>query len=344
MKIVYHPYGSGDNMYTDIILEGLRKRKFEIIPLSDFFSNYRDIKIIHLNWYENIASLLNFLNKTTKLIIFKILGKKLVWTMHNKEPHENKKPSLQKIFRNLLIFFADKIIIHSWDSKEELLKKGRKIVNKISYLPHPDYIDVYGQIEEVNSKLANKTPLNLLFIGLVRPYKNLELLIDCVETLGDKVKLIIAGKPKNDEYAMILQKKAFSNKNIKLDLTFIEDKKLIKYLTDSDLVVLPYKMNSVLNSGTVLLSFSYGRSVICPNIGTINDISDKSAILNYSYTSEEDHKKKLISSMDKAVSLKQKSPTIFEDWGLQMKEHVRKYHDTDKVIDDLASLYYSISM
>lgn len=343
MKIVYHPYGSGDNMYTDIILEGLRKRKFEIIPLDDFFSNYRDVKIIHLNWYENIASLLNFLNKTTKLIVFKILGKKIVWTMHNKEPHDNKKPSLQKAFRNLLIFFADTIIIHSLDSKGELSKKGKKIIDKTFYLPHPDYIDVYGHTNGISSTVANKTSLNLVFVGLVRPYKNLELLIDCVSKFGDKVKLTIAGKPKDDEYANSIREKAGSNPNIELDLRFIEDNRLISYIQHSDLVVLPYKMNSVLNSGTVILSFSYGRSVICPNIGTINDIHDKSAILNYSYTSENDHKKNLIDAIDTAVRLKEKSPEIFEKWGLQMKEYIIKYHDTDTVIDELAGLYHNIA-
>lgn len=330
-------------MYTNIILKGLRKRKFEIIPLSTFFSNYRDVKIIHLNWYENIASTLNFLNKTSKLIVFKILGKKIVWTMHNKEPHENRKPSLQKAFRNLLIFFSDAIIIHSLDSKKELSKKGKKTIDKTFYLPHPDYIDVYGQINEIPSVVSNKTNLNLVFVGLVRPYKNLELLIDCVNIFGDKVKLVIAGKPKDDAYANSIREKAESNANITLDLKFIEDKILIKYIQDADLVILPYKINSVLNSGTVILSFSYGRSVICPNIGTINDIDDKSAILNYSYSRESHHEKKLIDVIDSAVRLKGHSPEVFKTWGLQMKDYIIKYHDSDTVIDELAKLYHRIA-
>lgn len=343
MKIVYHPYGSGDNKYTDIILEGLRKRKFEIIPLSAFSSNYRHVKIIHLNWYENIASPLNFLNKTSKLIVYKVLGKKIVWTMHNKEPHDNKKPSLQKAFRNLLIFFADAIVIHCLDSREELTRKGKKTLDKTFYLPHPDYIDVYGHAKERLSKVVDKDVLNLVFVGMVRPYKNLELLIDCINTFDDKVQLTIAGKPRDDQYANSIREKAGSNPNLKLDLRFIDDEQLISYIRDCDLVVLPYKMNSVLNSGTVILSFSYARSVICPNIGTINDIDDQSAILNYSYATEKEHKKKLTDAIGRAVGLKEKSPDIFEKWGLQMKEYIIKYHDTDTVIDELAVLYHNIS-
>jgi glycosyltransferase involved in cell wall biosynthesis len=118
---------------------------------------------------------------------------------------------------------------------------------------------------------------------------------------------------------------------------------LVKYLQDADLVVLPYKMGSVLNSGTVILSFSYGKSVICPNIGTINDIEDKSAILNYGYICEADHKKALTDTIDRAIFLKQKSPTIFKTWGLQMKKYILKNHNTEKVVDQLAGLYHDIT-
>jgi len=343
VKIVFHPFSSGDNKYTDIILEALRDRKFEIIPLDKLFSNFRDVKIIHLNWYENIASVLNFLNKTFKLLVWKLLGKKIVWTMHNKEPHENKNPSLQKAFRNLLIFLSDSIVIHSNESREELESKGKTVMDKVLYLPHPNYIDAYGDMDVKTTSLINQEPLNLLFIGMVRPYKNLELLMDCVATFGDKVKLIIAGKPKDSEYAKTIEEIASSQNNIELDLNFIEDDDLIKYVSATDLVVLPYNMNSVLNSGTVILSFSYGRSVICPNIGTINDIDDKSNLMNYTYTTQEEHKKELIRLIDRAIRLKQDSPKIFENWGTQMKDYIEKYHDPEDVANQLTSEYFSIS-
>ncbi|WP_149304356.1 glycosyltransferase family 4 protein [Pareuzebyella sediminis] len=343
MKIVYHPISGGENIYIDMIINGLKKRKFEVLPLSGFLSNFLEVKIIHLNWYENIGSLLNFLNKSTKLIVYKILGKKVLWTMHNKEPHENAHPFLQRVFTNLLIFLADKIIIHSWDTKKILAKKGRRIAEKTFYLPHPAYIDMYGSIHDRDVTKPKDPVLKLLFVGLVRPYKNLELLIDSVETIGKDVRLLIVGKPKNKEYAEEIRDKISNVPNIEHDLRFIENNELIEYLYDCDLVILPYKMDSVLNSGAVMLSFSYGKSVICPNIGTINDIKDKSALLNYTYSNEKEHKKILTQTIEKAVALKKISPKVFDEWGLQMKNYVEEFHDKEVIIDRLAKLYQEIA-
>ncbi len=340
MKIVFYPYVAKNNMYTNIILEGLREKGVEIVPINRFFSNYKEIQIIHLNWYENITGFMDFLKKSIKLLLFKVLGKKIFWTVHNKKPHDNENFFLQTTFMKLLTTVSDKIIIHSKISRNLFSNNSSKIIDKIVYLPHPEYIDVYGVLREKKNKTTQRYMLNLLFIGMVRQYKNLELLIDCVAEIKNDVELVIAGKPQDEEYVRKLKQLAGPNKNIKFHLAFLKDKEMINYIDECDLVVLPYNTESSLNSGTVILSFSYGKSVICPEIGTISDINDKSSLLTYSYQDNIEHKKILISLIKEAIALKNSTPTIFEKWGREMKDYVSIYHKKSQFIDNLVQFYY----
>src|SRR3546814_5363270 len=104
--------------------------------------------------------------------------------------------------------------------------------------------------------------LQLLFIGIVKPDKNLELLIDVVGTFGHRVQLIIAGKAIDESYQRKLADRAAGVGNVRLLPYFIPDNELTGLLGQTDAVVLPYDLASSLNSGTVVLAFSYKKTVI----------------------------------------------------------------------------------
>lgn len=334
MKIVLYPFIGETNKYIDFISTGLKNKGHEIVRINKFFSHYNSVKIIHFNWYEIIFSRSDFFKKVIKILLFRSLGKKIVFTIHNKLPHENHYATLQKIFFRFLSISSDKIIIHSEESK--LLFESEKIQRKIVYLPHPNYIDLYGPLK-INSSKIEDEPLKLLFIGQVRPYKNIELLIECCKSFESQINLTIAGKISDREYEAIIKKMA--NQKMILDLKFIDDGKLIEYLRKNDLVILPYDIKSSLNSGTVLLSFSYGRTVICPDIGTIKDIKDKRFILNYNYSNNEEHKDVLMQIIEKAIELHKHQHNIFDEWGSEMRQYAIKFHSQEYFINKLNNIY-----
>jgi len=88
---------------------------------------------------------------------------------------------------------------------------------------------------------------------------------------SDKYILIIAGTVTSKKLKLEIQKKR-QYKNIIFDLKFIPDDELQYYFNASDLVVLPF--SSVLNSGSVMLSLSFNRPVLCSNMGTLKELSD----------------------------------------------------------------------
>src|SRR5690606_39824303 len=107
--------------------------------------------------------------------------------------------------------------------------------------------------------------------------------------------------------------------NIELKLKFIPDQEIPTLINEADLLVLPYDLKSSLNSGTAILAFSYGKSVICPEIGTISDLGQiKNNVLHYQYASDKEHLSQLSTKIQDALHLKEKDSSIFSSMGNRM--------------------------
>jgi beta-1,4-mannosyltransferase len=348
MDIIFNPPVNKANKYISIMVDALEESGYRVHPLDDFFSSrkhFRSIKLVHLNWFENLddttypSMLSSFFKKSFVLAVIKMSNKNLIWTMHNRVSHEKQSGFLSNIITEKLIKYSRAIIIHSSQSRDLLLENHPSIGKKIHYLPHPDFIDSYGPTiegSEQNSKLK------LLFLGAVKPYKNIELLIKTAGHL-EEVELTIAGNPKSEDYRKHLSRFAGIFNNIKLKLEFIPDQDIPQLIGSCDLLVLPYDLHSSMNSGTVVLAFSYGKSVICPEIGTLMDMKAVGTqFLSYYYESEEDHAAKLKKMMETAIHMKTSDPGIFRNMGAKMSDFVKHHHSKTKVADGLKQVYQSV--
>ena len=186
-------------------------------------------------------------------------------------------------------------------------------------MPHPNYINEYGA-SLLKDQQAD-TKLKLLFFGAVKPYKNIELLIQVCNELQE-IELRIIGKPSSKEYAHSLRQLVDSS-SISLDLEFIKDEEIPGILSDCDVLVLPYSIESSLNSGTVLLAFSYRKTVICPEIGTLMDMHTQ-CFLSYTYENEKDHYTELKKVLEKAIEMHVQNPNQFKEWGERMFNEVEE--------------------
>ncbi|WP_194776387.1 glycosyltransferase family 4 protein [Pararhodonellum marinum] len=350
MDLIFNPPVNKANQYISILVNGLEEAGFKVHPLDGIFSGYRhfkSIRLVHLNWFENldetsyIKMLISFFRKSIVLTVIRLSNKKLVWTMHNRVSHEKKSNRLSKILTHNLIKFADAIIIHSHQSRDLILESHPSQASKIHYIPHPDFTEIYGP--EVEKKNSSNGKLKLLFLGAVKPYKNLELLIRTAGQMEDKLQLSIAGNPTTENYKAHLTRFAAVFNNIKLKLEFIPDSDIPNLLGESDLLILPYDLNSSLNSGTVLLAFSYRKTGIFPQIGTLTDMTAmQDQFLSYHYTSDEEHASKLREMLESAFQLKKNNPEVFQMMGNKMFHYVKQNHGKKMVIEKLKQVYQSV--
>ncbi len=343
MKIVFNPSYSKTNEYSNIIVSYLVQNSIDVYSLDEIFKSlrkFKSVKIVHLNWFETVGTLTSFILKIVKLTILIIFRKKIIWTMHNKTPHIKKIVYIQKILQFLLVKSAYKIVIHSKISEDILTENYNLSKGKIIYIPHPNYINVYGNIPKNSDKQSSK--LRLLFLGALRPYKNIELLMDVVDNFKKEIELHVAGNPVNEKYKKELTNHSKNKGNISLEMKFIDDKRMISLLSDYDLVILPYDIRSSLNSGTIILCFSYAKTVIAPEIGTIRDIKDKNYLITYNYENRKEHYKTLIKLLNSAIRAKHEDPEIFKEWGERMFDYVYINNSSEKVQQKFKMLYENI--
>lgn len=347
VPIIFNPSDNPENAYIRILVEGIARDGFAISRLDDLFENaahFRSIRLVHLNWFENLdessakSMWRSFFRKMTALLAIKASGKKLVWTMHNRLSHEKGSGKLSNVLVKLLLKSADAIIIHCEATEEVIHSFLPNFQEKPIFLPHPHFIGEYGRQPQLTQQ--SQEPLKLLFTGAVKPYKNLELLIRVCREFGEAVQLTIAGKAASEAYATELRSLAMGAESIQLRLGFVENEEMPALIAASDLLVLPYDLRSSLNSGTVILAFSYARTVICPRIGTIDELEKaQSDVFTYSYTTEAEHESELRKAIQRALDLKRSDPAVLLQMGMKMKEHVQVANDPTIAINGLTKLY-----
>ncbi|GAB6137371.1 glycosyltransferase family 4 protein [Halanaerobaculum tunisiense] len=366
MKIFFYPSSSKYNKYIKNLLNHCENRSIDIVNKdknNDFISMIlwgsiyaliKKTKIFHFNWILDFGSELT-LKSYIKSFIFifwikflKIFNCQLVWTMHNKIPHDTKNKKLVLYLRKFLINNFDRIIIHC-ESTKNILKDiiNENIIDKkVRYIPHGNYIDSYCKTN-VNKREEfgiDKNEFVFLFIGMIRSYKNVDLLINVFEDLDlDNAKLLIAGNIENKDLKETIFKLTKDNEKIIFSPGFIPEEKITSYLNTAEVLVLPYDKTSVLNSGTVYMSFSYKLPVIVPNIGSVKDIGDKKFIFDYCYNNKKQHYFALRKKIHNCYNEFKNNKKTLENYGLNAFEYVKKNNDWGQITRKLKKSYEEIS-
>jgi len=347
MDIIFNPPDNQENQYIRLLVDQLRAKGYRIHPLDTIFSSwkhFRSIRRVHLNWFENVddrglwVALRSFLRKVFVLTVIHWSGKPLIWTLHNRMSHEKGPAFFSRTLIRLLIRWSDHIVIHNSQSKQVLAPYGTVAVKKTVHIPHPHFIGVYGDVRS-EQPTAND-PLELLFTGMVKPYKNLEPLIEAVRECGPSVRLTIAGKPSTDGYRRRIAALVQPTDNVVWKPYFVPDEEVAALLAGADVVVLPYDLTSSLNSGTAILAFSYKKTVICPEIGTITDLDEAMQdTFHYRYQTVEQHREALTEQIRRAVHLKHADPAGLAARGERLQARMKAIHDPGRAGAMLDKLY-----
>lgn len=288
MHIYAFPYKTKNNrnpyfdlLYSHIVEQDRNIRIEEGNFLKLLFDFQKEKKIIHLHWATKLYGSKFLIISFFKLIInfclffiYKIKGIKIVWTMHNYTSHDFKYPLIDKWGRKLICNLADCIIVHSREGRN-YLKNYYHREKRVFIIPHGNYINTYGNLLkeklEIRKKLEFKEN-DLIFInlGLIRPYKGTEELIEFFNqfTNENKIKFLILGK--GDNLYIEELKKRIKNKNIILDNRFIPTPEIPTYFALADFSVFAYR--KILTSGAAILSLSYALPVIAPKKGDLKEL------------------------------------------------------------------------
>ena len=140
-------------------------------------------------------------------------------------------------------------------------------------IQHPLYSH-FGQKKErveAERKLGLKPgKKNILFFGLIRKYKGLDILLEAFGKLSDEYQLIVAGEPYGsfEPYQEIIDRLP-NKERIVTELKYIKDSEVTDYFSAADLAVLPYR--TATQSGISSVSYHFEVPMIVTDVGGLKE-------------------------------------------------------------------------
>jgi glycosyltransferase involved in cell wall biosynthesis len=169
---------------------------------------------------------------------------------------------------------ADAYLVQSNEQRAQLeeIKPGAEVVQRM----HP----IYTMFPAPKQPLPKRGKLELLFFGLIRPYKGLDILLDAAAKLQDKdLYITVVGEPWGDKDALVKQIEEARIPNLETHLKYVDDQEAADFMARADAVVQPYR--SATGSGVVALAYHYNKPVIATKVGGLKEavLDDKTGFL-----------------------------------------------------------------
>jgi len=198
---------------------------------------------------------------------------KVITIVDNIIPHEKRR--FDTTLTNMFVRNMDGFVAMSKSVFDDITKFN--VMKPRVLCPHPLF-DNFGESikKEDAQKTLNLNPddINLLFFGLIRGYKGLDILIEAMsdERLKEfPVKLLVAGEFYDDSKRYYDRVKELSlEERIRFDARFIPDSEVKNYFCATDLVVQPYK--SATQSGVTQIGYHFEKPMLVTNVGGLAEI------------------------------------------------------------------------
>ena len=153
----------------------------------------------------------------------------------------------------------------------DLKKIKPDALNEVLYHPLYSHFGERMEREEAEKVLGLESgKKNILFFGLIRQYKGLDILLKAFDTLPDDYQLIVAGEPYGsfDKYQAIIDASP-AKERIHLFPDYIRDSRVKLFFSAADLTVLPYR--SATQSGISSISYHFEVPMIVTDVGGLRE-------------------------------------------------------------------------
>jgi glycosyltransferase involved in cell wall biosynthesis len=181
-----------------------------------------------------------------------------VLTAHDVLPREPK-PS-QLAGQKRLYERMDAIVVHSEHGAGRLRDELGLDPAKVHVIPH-GVLDNLAHVQPAS--LFAKTKPVVLFFGLIRPYKGLDVLLEAWRHARPDAELWVVGMPRMDASFI-------HGPNVRTALRFVSGPELAGAFEAADLVVLPYR--EIDQSGVLFTALAFGKPLLLTSVGGFPEI------------------------------------------------------------------------
>jgi glycosyltransferase involved in cell wall biosynthesis len=215
--------------------------------------------VVHVQWIpfeERSTAVMQLLRRACRRG-----GARLVLTVHNAVPHDRPGPNPDRIRRNLDL--ADLLVAQTASVADDLARAGAR--TPVTVIPHGP---LFGD-QPRPDRTAAATRLGLspdgptvLFLGLLRPYKGLDILADAwpaVRAAIPMARLLVVGRLA-DAGARPDLDRLTALPGVEARERYVSVPEMVDYHAVSDVVVFPYQRTS--QSGAFMTAVGLGRPTV----------------------------------------------------------------------------------
>jgi len=347
-----------DNPFVKTLKEGLNSLGCDVDwGLNEFWTNYMNYHIIHINWPNSLFESWNptnieILHLEYVLDEIKKNNIKIVYTRHNDQPHYSSGNYISECYE-LIEKNADAIIHlgHYGISQFE-----KKLDCKQFIIPHHIYDSIY---KNEYSKDKARKKLNIptdkfviLTFGAYRDKEEVDLILDNYKNLPIKNKYLLA--PRLGEWlgleswhskigrlwfrSKVLNFK-LKKQNIKTQTEFISDEELPYYFLSADIVLIQRK--KILNSGNLPLAYYFNKVVVGPDSGNVGEILRETNNIIFDPNSQLSISDAILSALDRDITTlgKKNHEYAIKNWNIKSIaiQYLDIYKDLLKGKEDILS-------
>lgn len=234
--------------------------------------------VVHIQWETRPY----LVERYVLLLLYRLLRKKVIVTAHNVDRYarDGRGGPLYRRSLQYLYSHVDKIIVHTPAMKAEVSKRFSIPEGKVAVIRHGINTRVpkrgISQRDARSNLKIDHGCKVVLFFGTIARYKNVPLLLEAfriVVKTDESCRLIIAGRPKNDQAYVdelkLLVTEYSLERRCTLRFEFIPDDQVETYFMAADCLVLPYR--AIFQSGVIFLSYRFGLPIIATDIGSFRE-------------------------------------------------------------------------
>ena len=192
-----------------------------------------------------------------------------VLTAHDLLPREPRPTQLGAQRR--LYDAVDAVITHSEYGRRLLVERLRVDPGKVSVIHHGafDYLsELSGRIPPELGAAARPV---VLFFGLLRPYKGIEVLLDAWRELSVDAELWVVGRPRMDVEPLV----SGAPPGVRWVTRYVSEPELAGCFAAADVVVLPYTETERLDfSGVLATALAFGKPTVLSDVGGFAEVAE----------------------------------------------------------------------
>jgi glycosyltransferase involved in cell wall biosynthesis len=220
----------------------------------------RSADVVHLQWLTVQQLDVRLLPRTHPLLL----------TAHDvlpREPRPGQLAAQRRLYERM-----DGVVVHSRHGAGRLTGELGIAPERVHVIPHGAFDHLAHQSEErpLPPELAAVEGPVVLFFGLLRPYKGLDVLLEAWRGVQG-AELWVVGMPRMPLEPL----RAAAPPGVRFVPRFVTDPEIPAYFRRADLVVLPYR--EIDQSGVLFTALAFGAPLLLADVGGFPEIAEAGA-------------------------------------------------------------------